>query len=226
MSDLTITRDALRSGVLLDYVRRNMPPGTFVRSDAEIEADLDRTLADHDGGDLWLFGYGSLMWNPALEFVERRTATALGWHRRFCLWMHAGRGSPEQPGLMLALDQGGRCQGLAMRMPPERARDELLLAWRREMFGDSYLGRWVNLMTDQGPVRAVTFVANRDGPRYTGPLPDYRIIEHIASAQGRLGTNAAYLRETHDALKAFGLRDRNLERLADIILPFAAPAGV
>ena len=108
MSDLTITRDALRSGVLLDYVRRNMPPGTFVRSDAEIEADLDRTLADHDGGDLWLFGYGSLMWNPALEFVERRTATALGWHRRFCLWMHAGRGSPEQPGLMLALDQGGQ----------------------------------------------------------------------------------------------------------------------
>ena len=93
-------------------------------------------LASHEAGhDFWLFAYGSLMWNPAIRTAGYRTALLRGWHRRFCLWLVMGRGSPEHPGLMLALARGGACYGVAWRIAAEQARHELLLVWRREMFG-------------------------------------------------------------------------------------------
>ncbi len=114
-----ITREALRDGSLL----AEGAPAHAARAwrccrMREIEADLDATLARHPPGeDVWLFGYGSLMWNPAIEFAERRGGVVHGWHRRFCLWLHAGRGSPDNPGLMLALERGGRCAGMLFRIP-------------------------------------------------------------------------------------------------------------
>ena len=88
---VTITREALLDGSLLARARARMPPGMAMLSDAEIEADLDATLTRHPPGeDVWLFGYGSLMWNPAIEFAERRGGVVHGWHRRFCLWLHGG----------------------------------------------------------------------------------------------------------------------------------------
>jgi cation transport protein ChaC len=208
-----ITREALRDGSLLALARKEMPPGSLVLSDAEIESDLDATLARHQLGDVWLFGYGSLMWNPAIEFAEQRAGVVNGWHRRFCLWLHGGRGSLENPGLMLALDRGGRCAGLLFRIPAVAARDELLLAWRRELFTGAYNSRWVTAMTSRGPVRAVTFVANRAHLRYAGRLDDTAIAERLASATGSLGSCAAYLSLTLEALHTAGLRDRGLERL-------------
>ena len=164
---VSITRAGLLDGTMLAAARLAMPPDTVLASDAEIEADLDAALARHaPGEDVWLFGYGSLMWNPAIEFAERRAGVVRGWHRRFCLWLHIGRGSPDNPGLMLALDRGGSCVGMLFRIPASDARAELLLAWRRELFTSAYLSRWVTAMTDVGPVRAVTFVANRGHPRY------------------------------------------------------------
>ncbi|HEY2616952.1 MAG TPA: gamma-glutamylcyclotransferase [Acetobacteraceae bacterium] len=209
-----ITREGLRDGSLLTAARRLMPPGTMLLSDAEIEADLDATLASHPpGSDIWLFGYGSLMWNPAIEFAERRAGAVNGWHRRFCLWLHMGRGSPDNPGLMLALDRGGRCAGMLFRIPAADARDELLLAWRRELFTNAYHSRWVTVRTGDGPVRAVTFIANRNHHRYAGRLDDGLVAARLASAAGSLGSCAAYLEETLDALRSIGLRDRALERL-------------
>jgi len=209
-----ITRAALRDGSLLATARLRMPPGTTLLSDAAIEADLDAMLAEHPPNeDVWLFGYGSLMWNPALHYAECRPGTVHGWHRRFCLWLHAGRGSPDNPGLMLALDRGGRCAGLLFRFPAAAARAELLLAWRRELFTDAYRSRWVTAVTDAGAVRAVTFVANRAYPRYAGRLDEATVAARLASASGALGSCAAYLAETLRALRAVGRRDRALERL-------------
>ena len=215
---VTITREGLRDGSLLAAARLLMPSGMKLLSDAEIEADLDATLAHHPpDADVWLFGYGSLMWNPAIEFAERRAGTVNGWHRRFCLWLHMGRGSPDNPGLMLALDRGGRCAGMLFRIPAADARAELLLAWRRELFTDAYRSRWVTAMTDAGPVRAVTFVVNRAHLRYAGRLDEASVAARLASATGSLGSCASYLAQTLGALRSVGLRDRALERLQRLV---------
>jgi cation transport protein ChaC len=209
-----VTRDNLRDGSLLAEARLRAPRGTVFRSDADIEADLDATLASHDpAADVWLFGYGSLMWNPALEFAECLPGAVRGWHRRFCLWLHMGRGTPENPGLMLALDRGGSCHGALFRIPAARAREELLLPWRRELFTGAYKSRWIVTETDNGPIRAATFVVNRDYPRYAGRLPEQQIAQRIASASGSLGSCASYLEQTLEALQRLGRRDRAMERL-------------
>ena len=213
-----ITREGLRDGSLLAAARLHMPPGTALLSDAEIEADLDATLAQHEtNADVWLFGYGSLMWNPAIEFAERRAGVVQGWHRRFCLWLHMGRGSPDNPGLMLALERGGRCAGILFRIPAANARAELLLAWRRELFTGAYRSRWVIATTDAGPVRAVTFVANRAHLRYAGRLDEATVAARLATAAGSLGSCAAYLAATIGALRSVGLRDHAMERLQTLV---------
>jgi cation transport protein ChaC len=209
-----ITREGLRDGSLLAAARLHMPPDTTLLPETVIEADLDARLAQHPpDADAWLFGYGSLMWNPAIEYAECRPGAVHGWHRRFCLWLHGGRGSPDNPGLMLALERGGSCAGLLFRIPAAEARAELLLAWRREMFTGAYLSRWVTAMTAAGPVRAVTFVVNRAYSHYAGRLDEAEVAVRLASATGTLGSCAMYLAETLGALHAAGLRDRSLERL-------------
>lgn len=215
---IAITREGLRDGSLLADARRRMPPGIRLPSDAEIEADLDAKLAQHPpGADLWLFGYGSLMWNPAIHYADHRAGMLRGWHRRFCLWLHMGRGTPENPGLMLALDRGGSCAGMLFRIPAAEARSELLLAWRRELFTGAYCSRWVTAITDTGPVRAATFVVNRAHPRYAGRLDEAAVAERLASATGELGSCAAYLNATLGALGQLELRDRGLERLQRLV---------
>src|SRR5579864_8173020 len=145
---MLITRESLRDGSLIDAARRRAPPGMRIRADAEIEVCLDAILADNPAGqDVWLFGYGSLMWNPAMHFAERRGGRVLGWHRKYCLWLEAGRGTPENPGLMLGLDRGGAASGALFRVPADQAREELLLPFRRELFTYSYEARWVSVAT-------------------------------------------------------------------------------
>jgi cation transport protein ChaC len=215
---IRITRDALRDGSLSALVRARMPPGMTILSEGEIAADLERTLSRYPPGeDLWLFGYGSLMWNPAIHFAEKKAGEVRGWHRRFCLWLHGGRGSPESPGLMLGLERGGRCAGIVYRIPAAKARSELLLAWRRELFTRAYHSRWVSVQTADGPVAAVTFVVNRTHSHYAGRLDDAAVAAHLASATGALGSCAEYLAATLDALHSLGLRDRSLERLQHLI---------
>jgi cation transport protein ChaC len=208
-----ITRDRLRSGAHLAELRANPIPGYEIRTDEELAACLASALAQRPPGDIWVFGYGSLMWNPAFDFAERKVAVVRGWHRRFCLWMHRGRGTPEKPGLMLALDRGGCCRGIAFRLAPEIAEEELLLLWRREMLSGSYEARWLDAHTPDGPVKAVTFVANRAHRRFAGALPEDRVAHHIATGCGHLGTCAEYLHETVDHLHELGFRDRSLERI-------------
>jgi glutathione-specific gamma-glutamylcyclotransferase len=211
---IVITREGLRDGSLLARIRANPLPGMTVRSDADIASSLDAILATHDPAqDAWLFAYGSLMWNPAIHVAGRRAGLLRGWHRQFCFWMLAGRGSPQSPGLMLGLVRGGACHGIAFRITAAEARDELLLVWRREMFGHAYLARWVNITTADGVVRAIAFVANPRHERYVAGLSDAAVAERLAVARGVLGSNAYYLRETLGHLRELGLRDRRLERI-------------
>jgi glutathione-specific gamma-glutamylcyclotransferase len=223
-----ITREGLLDGSHLAEVRAAAAAaGVRLASDGELEASLAAALAAHDpAADAWLFGYGSLMWNPAIRYAERRVATVRGWHRRYCLWVRAGRGSADCPGLTLGLDRGGSCRGVAFRIAAAEVRDELRLAWRREMLSGAYVARWVGIRCDDGHEgRAIAFVVNRRHERYVRGLTEADIAERIAIAAGRLGSCAEYLEETVAHLGELGLADPGLERLRTQVATRRAAAG-
>lgn len=194
--------------------------------EAEIDARLDAILAarprqgqdePRQGDGLWLFAYGALMWRPDFPFAERRPATVQGWHRRFCLWQWRFRGTRANPGLMLALDRGGRCRGLVYRLEGPDPRAALRPVWQREMRGRGYAGRWLTALTPEGPVTALAFVADRTGGRYAGRLSEVEAAHRIAAACGHIGPNALYLLNTARACEALGLRDRHLRVLQGLV---------
>jgi cation transport protein ChaC len=172
-------------------------------------ASLTCTLSRRpDNSPVWVFGYGSLMWNPVFESEEVRPATLQGWHRAFCLRLTAGRGTLHQPGRMLALQEGGQTTGLAFRLPEEKLREELELLWKREMITGCYLPAWCDLTLDDGSVvTALVFVMNPQHPLFEADTSHQVIAPLIASASGPLGTNAQYLFALDDELKNHGMRD-------------------
>lgn len=122
---------------------------------SELDESLDAAVATAEGGDLWLFAYGSLLWRPEFPFTERRLARIYGYHRRFCLWQWRWRGTADAPNLMLALTPGGSCTGLAYRIAGPGLRHKLGPVWRRELAGDGYRPCWMTAATDTGPLRVV-----------------------------------------------------------------------
>jgi cation transport protein ChaC len=185
-------------------------------SEEEQCSSIQKMLATRpDSGDVWLFAYGSLIWNPMIHFVEQRVATVHGYHRRFCLWTRLGRGTAENPGLMLGLERGGACRGVAFRIAEGIAREELEIVWRREMLTGAYCPRWVRISTAAGRGWAIAFLINRNHERYAGLLPEDKVATTIASACGPLGACATYLFNTVAHLEELGISDRHLSRLRD-----------
>ena len=213
-----LNRESIRDGEVYRMLKQqehvtNIRPLT----DAERAARLAEFFARAPGRDVWVFGYGSLIWNPAIHFSEMRTARVWGYHRSFCLRTTLGRGSPETPGLVLALDRGGSCNGVVFKLPEGREKDELSIVWDREMAVESYAAAWVRAMTPDGPVDAVTFVINRDNERYVGRLSEENVVEYLATAEGYLGTCAEYLENTVEHMRAAGIRDRQMYRLQELV---------
>jgi cation transport protein ChaC len=189
--------------------------GEHALTDEELSASLTATLTRKPkGAGWWVFGYGSLLWNPLFPFVESRPARARGLHRRFCLWSLASRGRPDAPGLVLGLDRGGSCVGVAYRLPAPLAIDELHLLWRREMVTGAYEPRWVRLDAGGKPLHAIAFVVRRDHTQYAGHLLIEQQAKVIAQACGAFGSSADYLERTRVALVSHGVIDPYLERLA------------
>jgi glutathione-specific gamma-glutamylcyclotransferase len=215
---MALTRDQIRDG----HVRRMIAElGIAMRvlSEDELAASRAAILAGVDLSEgVWLFGYGSLIWNPAFHFTDRLIGTVYGYHRRFCLWTHLGRGCPERPGLVLGLERGGSCRGAVFRIAPDAVEEELAIVWRREMISGAYVPRWVDVHTALGRLRAITFVINRDHEGYARFLPDDRVAEVIATAEGWLGPCADYLINTVDHLAALGIHDRPLKHLRAQVL--------
>jgi len=187
-------------------------------SAAEIEASLQETLAGRHDQDLWLFGYGSLMWKPDLTYADRKVARVQGFHRRFCLWQKRYRGNRDNPNLMLALDTGGSCCGVLYRVSAPDIASKISATWKRELRGDGYRPRWICARTDGKSVAAITFIANRDNSeRYAGRLPDETVARYIAAACGERGSGAEYLLETVMALEKLRVRDSRLWRLQRLV---------
>jgi len=215
LETVELTRESIQAGTVIQMASAG---GMRILSDEERAASIARMLATRPAspdqtGDLWLFGYGSLIWNPAFHFTERRKGRIHGWHRRFCLWTPLGRGSPEQPGLVLGLERGGACTGMVFCLASDQIASELDIIWRREMLSGAYRPRWVRVVTAEGPVDAITFTIDPANPRYAGRLAEDEIVRVVATAVGRLGPCTDYLFKTAEALAGLGLEDRTLQRL-------------
>ena len=157
--------------------------------------------------DLWVFGYGSLMWDPSIEFDEVRHAHCPGHQRSFCLWDDGGRGSMDEPGLMLAIDAGGSCEGLAFRVPHGKLEHETFVLFRREMLAPVYRPVWLDLDTAAGPIEALGFVANHDHESIRPGIPLAQQAGMIARAKGMFGDNFDYLSDLHEHLDLLGIED-------------------
>ena len=172
--------------------------------------------------DLWVFGYASLIWRPAFDADEQRSAVVHGWHRALHMRSRVNRGTPERPGLVFALVSGGSCRGVAYRIDRRRAHTELERLWEREMPTGVYDPKWLACRTPHGPVQALAFTLSRSSPNHTGALPDDEMLDILRAATGRYGSTLDYLLETATSLRSCGIRDREIERLVELAGRLAA----
>jgi cation transport protein ChaC len=193
-------------------------------SDEQLEATRIALLGRQSEEDLWVFGYGSLMWDPGFHFAEVRLAELPRHHRRFSCRTQLGRGSPECPGLMLTLEPGaGCCSGLAFRIDAAVAGHESGMLWRREMIRGLYQPRLQSVRTPQGLVTALVFAANTAHDDHVGELPLDEAASMIARAEGVLGTNRQYLEMLVWQLQHLGIEDGYLLRLLQRVQQLGPP---
>lgn len=170
------------------------------------------------GEDLWVFGYGSLMWNPGFAYAEARPALLRGFHRRFCIYSHHYRGTAERPGLVLGLDRGGSCRGLAFRVQSDKIPEALAYLWGREMLNGVYAPTMLPLRLMGGEtVRACAFVARPGHRHYCADRNPEALAAFIRQGIGERGPNREYLVNTVQHLRELGIRDVPLERLMDLV---------
>ncbi len=203
-------------------------PEVFAASMVDPEdraASLAQTMAGRLDKDLWLFAYGSLMWDPAFLFDEVRHARLAGFQRSFCVWITLGRGSPETPGLMLLLDQGRQTDGLAFRISTDKLAQEAEIIWQREMFMYGHLPKFVTIETPQGPLEALTFVVDRSSDAYTGALDLEQTAAAINQGGGPLGTTLEYLENLMDHLDIVDIEDDAMAELLVHSRKLAAARG-
>jgi glutathione-specific gamma-glutamylcyclotransferase len=172
--------------------------------------------------EAWVFGYGSLMWRPGFEFTERRVAWLRGYHRHFCVWSHRYRGSPRVPGLVLGLDHGGSCRGVAYRIAPDQAGHVLAYLHEREMITGVYRpSRLEMTVVDDADRRrriaAQTYVVDRAHPQYAGALAEAELAALVIQGVGTAGPCVEYLINTVRHLIKIGIPDRRLERMLALV---------
>jgi len=188
-------------------------------SDAQIDASRRAFLAGVWGRDLWVFAYGSLMWDPGFRFAEVRRGRVAGFARRFCLYDDkGGRGSPEAPGLMAALDhvtsgEALACEGLVFRIAADGFDAETEILWRREMIAHAYRPIMIPALTAQGPVTALTFVADHSAPMIRTDLSLAEQARLLATGRGVLGTSLHYIETLAGQLEALGIVDADVAGL-------------
>ena len=174
-------------------------------------------------GQLWVFGYASLIWRPDFEPAESHPTRVHGWHRDLAMWSRVNRGTPEVPGLVFALLPGGSCQGIVYRVQTHEAEAVFERLWAREMPYPVYDPRWLRCSTPDGPVQALAFTLSRHSPAYTGELSASQYRHIFRHAHGRYGSTLDYARQTFDSLYTHGVHDRRLARLLRHADPTTSP---
>lgn len=190
-------------------------------TDAQRQRSIEHTLQQcqwQPHQDVWVYGYGSLIWRPEFDFVEKRPSVLKGHHRALCLWSRVNRGTPEKPGLVFGLDRGGSCLGMSYRLSGKTLPQTFERLWAREMSTGAYIPKWLRCSTAQGEVLALAFVVNRQAVSYVPKMDTHQTVEIITQAHGRYGPCLDYVLQTHQALEQSGIRDKRLATLAHMIL--------
>jgi cation transport protein ChaC len=196
-------------------------PESWRRTDAEIEATRREFLSGRFDRDLWVFGYGSLMWDPAFIFSEVRRGRIVGYHRHFCLKDTIGaRGTREIPGLMAALDEGGECNGLVFRIAKDRVETESEIVWRREMLAPAYKPIFAEVHTEFGPVEALSFAADHNADMIESDISWEEQVRFIATGSGFLGSSLEYLENLHTHFTLLGVKDKEISELIEAVSAF------
>ncbi len=174
---------------------------------------------DRPEGDIWIFGYGSLMWRPNFPFTEAAPALLRGYHRSLCIYSTEYRGTWEQPGLVLGLDRGGSCRGRAMKVADKDADEVIAYLHEREMTNRVYVPKWLPIALPAGAgggekkVRAYAFLADRSSEKYVSPLPEAETVKLILQGRGKMGTCLDYVQDLVCHLDELGIPDGPLHRL-------------
>ena len=195
-------------------------------TDADFAIFVKRLLTQYRPRNFWVFAYGSLIWKPAFTAAEHRRGTVYGWHRSFCMELVRFRGTREQPGVMMALDRGGCCHGIAYRLPKGKLEEQLDIVLRREMSTKHHeaglarttnFPRWLTVDIGGRKVKALAFTANRKGMTYIGKLPVEKVARRLARAAGHVGSGAYYLFQTVAKLEEHGIHDTGLWHLQQLV---------
>lgn len=177
---------------------------------------MDRNF-DHSAEDLWVFGYGSLIWRPGFDFVERVEARLVGAHRSLCVYSFVHRGTPERPGLVLGLDQGGACRGMAYRVAGDKRAETIAYLRAREqatmVYREAVRSVWLRGDPERR-VSALCYMVDRGHAQYAGRLTLEQQLHHVRQGHGRSGANRDYVLATVSALEELGLRETELHLLA------------
>ncbi len=218
-NSLKLDRQTLSDGILQKLAFERTGQNIKLLSETELLASRRSLVEDsHSSENIWIFGYGSLIWNPSFNYDMRIPARLFGYHRRFCLRTTITRGSPEKPGLVLGLDRGGSARGILFRIPAPLAAKECDVIWKREMLNGAYKPSWVKVKsTDGKTLKALTFIIRRNHPSFVAPLPDKEIVKIIAEASGIIGPNYEYLFNTLDALNSEGISDHKLAKITKLV---------
>jgi len=188
--------------------------GEFLHTDEEREQSRLEVLKDHPDEDLWIFAYGSLMWDPAFRFCEVRRANLSNYARRFILKeIYGGRGNREAPGLMAALDHGDGCEGLIFRIPKSAVDIETEILWRREFIAPSYTPTFVTAIIDGKPLKVLTFVADHQADQICGDISREDQIEYLSNGRGIMGTSLEYLENIVAQFETLGIIDADCSAL-------------
>ena len=215
---LSMDKDNIKEGKIRQ-VFRDQGFGDMLLDDHTLLKSRQSLIPDSEilKTEIWLFGYGSLIWNPFVDPIEKRVVKVHGLHRKFCLKTEIGRGSKKNPGLVLGLTNGGSASGIALKIDSKSALIELDLIWKREMITGAYEPKLIKGYTDKGKVEMIAFIINKMHSNYISSISEAETALMISKAHGFLGTSIEYLEKTCESLNSLGLKDNYLNRLYERI---------
>ncbi len=216
--DIGLSREIIVDGLVHKLAKARDGKNSNILSSEDLVISRQKYIPDnYEGPDIWVFGYGSLIWNPLMKYSTQEKVKIYGYHRKFCLWTKIGRGTPEYPGLILGLINGGSVEGIAFKISSKNAVRELDLLWKREMLNNSYEPKWLKVFSKNKQMQALTFVVKKDCPNYAKINDHQEVSKIISNAKGYIGPCSQYLFETHNALKKLKINDNYISSLMQFV---------